>query len=479
MSREAASSYFTYFTSYFTYFAYFTSYFTSSARVYMQSDAPQATAATPPRLPFDLHAALCSFIFHRTTDPSWPGPHPSSLLPDAQMYVSPDDKGRQCSSVPQSFRWLAFTVGLCWSQGCDYPGLAMSRALGDLSATPAGVIATPDLSKVSCASRCFVVLASDGVWEFLSNQVGRVVHVGAARSAACAGRLCWLWHAHVDVHAVCSRARVGTYAVQWRVHVNTHAVCSCAHVGAHAVQWHAHWHAHVDVHAVCWRAHVGAHALCWRAHVGISNGLVACARGALPWYAHVCTYEKCGQTVVWASMWCKLTYVDCCGARMRWPKRLQACREAATAAALATLHCLTPCTQQDVVNTVAAHLVWDNTSGHAAAQTSSNPAVGARSSSAGAHTTAAVATQDADMCAVNAGVAAACRAVVDKSLDRWVQEYGGQYVDDITVVVGQIQPRLPGLFQSTQSKELRQAEPVQTRDIASSAVVEWARMLMR
>ena len=36
--------------------------------------------------------------------------------------------------------------------------------------------------------------------------------------------------------------------------------------------------------------------------------------------------------------------------------------------------------------------------------------------------------------------AAACHSLVDESLSRWTREYGGQYVDDITVVVAQFEP---------------------------------------
>ena len=50
------------------------------------------------------------------------------------------------------------------------PGLAMSRSLGDLDADDIGVVATPTVShrRVEATDR-FVVLASDGIWEFLSS----------------------------------------------------------------------------------------------------------------------------------------------------------------------------------------------------------------------------------------------------------------------------------------------------------------------
>ena len=64
-----------------------------------------------------------------------------------------------------------------WLKGKDYPGLAMSRSLGDLKAKSVGVIADPgileyDLNK----STKYIVACSDGVWEFLNNEV--VMNIG-------------------------------------------------------------------------------------------------------------------------------------------------------------------------------------------------------------------------------------------------------------------------------------------------------------
>jgi len=52
------------------------------------------------------------------------------------------------------------------------PGLTMSRSLGDLDADPVGVIPTPEVSfrPVQMGRDKFVVLASDGLFEFISNE---------------------------------------------------------------------------------------------------------------------------------------------------------------------------------------------------------------------------------------------------------------------------------------------------------------------
>ena len=51
------------------------------------------------------------------------------------------------------------------------PGLALSRSIGDLDAAKIGVIAEPDFWMKSVKKEMnFIVIASDGIWEFLSNK---------------------------------------------------------------------------------------------------------------------------------------------------------------------------------------------------------------------------------------------------------------------------------------------------------------------
>jgi serine/threonine protein phosphatase PrpC len=65
----------------------------------------------------------------------------------------------------------------------NYPGLAMSRSLGDLVASSIGVTCDPGIFylileilefEITDYSR-FIVIASDGIWEFLDNN--RVMNV--------------------------------------------------------------------------------------------------------------------------------------------------------------------------------------------------------------------------------------------------------------------------------------------------------------
>ena len=58
-----------------------------------------------------------------------------------------------------------------WLKNQDMPGLAMSRSFGDDVATSVGVISEPEvIITPRSPNDKFMVVASDGVWEFLSNQ---------------------------------------------------------------------------------------------------------------------------------------------------------------------------------------------------------------------------------------------------------------------------------------------------------------------
>jgi serine/threonine protein phosphatase PrpC len=58
-----------------------------------------------------------------------------------------------------------------WLSYADLPGLAMSRSLGDTIAKEAGVVSEPDLFEVTLTKQHkFLILATDGLWEFMSSQ---------------------------------------------------------------------------------------------------------------------------------------------------------------------------------------------------------------------------------------------------------------------------------------------------------------------
>lgn len=77
-------------------------------------------------------------------------------------------------------------VSRVWLPFDDAPGLAMSRAFGDFCLKEYGVISIPEFSHRVLTDRDkFIVLASDGVWDVLSNEeVVEIVSSTSTRSSA-------------------------------------------------------------------------------------------------------------------------------------------------------------------------------------------------------------------------------------------------------------------------------------------------------
>ena len=64
-----------------------------------------------------------------------------------------------------------------WGVGKSYPGLAMSRSLGDFKGKRYGIISLPEIIEVNLDENSkYIVFCSDGVWEFLSNH--NVMEIG-------------------------------------------------------------------------------------------------------------------------------------------------------------------------------------------------------------------------------------------------------------------------------------------------------------
>ena len=64
-----------------------------------------------------------------------------------------------------------------WVQDEMYPGLAMSRSIGDFIASSVGVIPNPEIIEYNLnKSSKYMVIASDGIWQFMSNE--KVMDIG-------------------------------------------------------------------------------------------------------------------------------------------------------------------------------------------------------------------------------------------------------------------------------------------------------------
>ena len=63
-----------------------------------------------------------------------------------------------------------------WLKSEELPGLAMTRSMGDKVAHSVGCTAEPEtLEFLMGPNDKYVIIASDGVWEFLSNEVSNYI----------------------------------------------------------------------------------------------------------------------------------------------------------------------------------------------------------------------------------------------------------------------------------------------------------------
>uniref|UniRef100_H3GCQ6 PPM-type phosphatase domain-containing protein n=1 Tax=Phytophthora ramorum TaxID=164328 RepID=H3GCQ6_PHYRM len=132
----------------------------------------------------------------------------------------PDDP-EECARIERNngrvFEWGSYRV---WLQDVDMPGLAMSRSFGDSVAKTVGVTAEPDVTTVERLDfssgdaknggrpAAFAVLASDGIWEFMTTDeciefVGAcIIDSGLSPQEACTALVeeaCDRWDAEEDV----------------------------------------------------------------------------------------------------------------------------------------------------------------------------------------------------------------------------------------------------------------------------------------
>ncbi|XP_010485601.1 PREDICTED: probable protein phosphatase 2C 33 isoform X2 [Camelina sativa] len=100
-----------------------------------------------------------------------------------------------------------------WLPNCDSPGLAMARAFGDFCLKDFGLISVPDVSFRRLTKKDeFIVLATDGIWDVLSNDdVVGIVASAPSRSTA-------------------ARAIVESAVRAWRYKYPTSKVDDCAAV---------------------------------------------------------------------------------------------------------------------------------------------------------------------------------------------------------------------------------------------------------
>ena len=77
-----------------------------------------------------------------------------------------------------------------WVKSQDYAGLAMSRSIGNLKVKAVGIIAVPGILEYDLKEKTkFIVIASDGVQEFLKKEdiveIGKIFYLDTNTNALC------------------------------------------------------------------------------------------------------------------------------------------------------------------------------------------------------------------------------------------------------------------------------------------------------
>ena len=68
--------------------------------------------------------------------------------------------------------WADYGPQRIWYKGRNYPGLSISRSFGDFISEPLGVFSIPDIKEYNFENKTakILMIATDGIWEFLSNE---------------------------------------------------------------------------------------------------------------------------------------------------------------------------------------------------------------------------------------------------------------------------------------------------------------------
>lgn len=110
-------------------------------------------------------------------------------LTDDQKPDTPEEQARiQAAGGYVSAESSEFGPARVWLRPGEGPGLAMARSLGDHICKRVGVISTPEVKCFDATPEdAILVLASDGVWEFVSNEQAIAIvaaHASAQRGCA-------------------------------------------------------------------------------------------------------------------------------------------------------------------------------------------------------------------------------------------------------------------------------------------------------
>lgn len=112
------------------------------------------------------------------------------LHPEEKQRI--EQSGGEVKQLPGDIPYRVF------AKGTEDPGLSMSRSIGDTDAQAVGVICEPDVVELEVSENAeFVLLCSDGIWEFVTNEeavevVGKFPRQQARQAAEKLAQLAWM-----------------------------------------------------------------------------------------------------------------------------------------------------------------------------------------------------------------------------------------------------------------------------------------------
>ena len=131
---------------------------------------------------------------------AWP-PRRFPVRTCAEVVLSSCQVHGETDDLSESYPYTAEDPPCCYLRTKNYPGTAFTRSIGDSVAESIGVIATPEVEKYRIREEDrFIIVASDGVWEFLSSHEAVDIVSACSDPHEAAQKLIdesWkLWHAH-------------------------------------------------------------------------------------------------------------------------------------------------------------------------------------------------------------------------------------------------------------------------------------------
>ncbi|GAX78937.1 hypothetical protein CEUSTIGMA_g6377.t1 [Chlamydomonas eustigma] len=328
----------------------------------------------------------------------------------------PDERRRVLLSGGRVNRTYSSTTGKpngpyrVWHRDRDYPGLAMSRAFGDLSARSAGIICIPEISQVDLNSQSAVPL--------LTPQAGSNQQPNGRVSPS---------------SRTCSTGSHGMTADKTSSGTSDHGRGNgrTAVIFRGSLERSSNMGTMVDGGATSAAGHSGSSVSSSSGSKGSAGGsnthrqryfLVLASDGVWEFMSNQEVVDLVGSKLKWGATCCGVCDLGCRGGAERVVRQLERNENG-----WGESHRLKPASTSLLIH-------------GSSASTSSQSQVHQSDLRAGLSSRLFPKSSGSSQSPSHScGVVAACEAVAAESVSRWMSEYKGQYIDDITIVVAQLE----------------------------------------